>query len=79
MDFEPDYHHIVAAAYNREAKRLPMYEHCVGDTIVEQVMNRNIAQLRNGNASDINEYFNVYCSFFKKMGYDTVSYEDLCS
>jgi len=77
MEFVPDYHHIVAAAYNREAKRLPLYEHLVGDTIVEQVMNKKIAQLRDGDAADINEYFNVYCTFFKEMGYDTVSYEDL--
>ena len=27
MNFQPDYRHIVDAAYNREAARLPLYEH----------------------------------------------------
>ena len=29
MNFQPDYRHIVNAAYNREAVRLPLYEHIV--------------------------------------------------
>ena len=75
--FEPNYENLVSAARNREVKRIPLYEHKVGDGIIAQVMGASLAGLREGSAADIAEYFRLYCGFYKKMGYDTVSYEDL--
>lgn len=34
MNFQPDYRHIVNAAYNREAVRLPLYEHIVSADVI---------------------------------------------
>lgn len=35
-NFIPDYHHIVQAANNIEAERLPLYEHNISDKIMEK-------------------------------------------
>ena len=74
-EFVPDYTNIINAAYNKEAKRLPLYEHVFSDHIMEQILNKEFAGLIKGNLADKKEYFRNYCGFFKKMGYDTVCYE----
>lgn len=76
-EFQPDYNHILNAARNIEAKRLPLYEHGISTSIMEKILNRNFANLLWGNEKDINEFFKNYCEFFKTMGYDTVTFE-LC-
>lgn len=73
--FTPDYQRLVAAAKNENQDWIPLYEHIICDEMIEAVMNRQISELWNGDASDRNEYFRIYCEFFKKMGYDTVSFE----
>jgi uroporphyrinogen decarboxylase len=42
---------------------------------MEKILSVQFAELEKGNASDIAEFFAHYCSFFKEMTYDTVSYE----
>jgi uroporphyrinogen decarboxylase len=74
-EFKPDYKHIVNAANNIEASRLPLYEHLISDEVMEAVLGRKFRDLINGNISDVDEYFKNYCEFFKVMGYDTVSFE----
>ena len=37
MNFQPDYRHIVNAAYNREAVRLPLYEHIVSADVIGKI------------------------------------------
>ncbi len=75
MEFTPDYRNIRDAAYNKKAKRLPMYEHSISTDHMEKILNKKFAALIDGDFSDKCEFFNRYCLFFKTMGYDTVSFE----
>jgi uroporphyrinogen decarboxylase len=75
MAFEPNYQHIVDAAYNRESKRLPLYEHIVSSDKIGEIIGKDITSLLNGDDSDINEFFRLYCNFFKDYGYDVVPFE----
>ncbi len=73
--FTPDYTNILDAARNVEAARLPLYEHLISDTIMEQVLGLEFRGLYGGDDGDLAEYFRHYCTFFRTMGYDTVSFE----
>lgn len=75
MEFKPDYKNLVDAAYNIEAKRFPLYEHIICPEIMEEITGVKFAHLINGDDKDLDEFFKNYCNFFKRMGYDTVSYE----
>jgi len=57
MPFQPNYRNFDAVMKNIRPARLPLYEHIISATIME------------------NEYFRIYCNFFKGMTYDTVSFE----
>ncbi len=75
-EFQPDYRHIVDAASNRAAKRIPLYEHIISDQVMERVLGRTFRDLHHsGSLADRKEYFRTYCRFFREMGYDTVSFE----
>ena len=74
--FSPDYQNIVDAAKNVEAKRLPIYEHVISFETIEEITGKSIIPLFESNdPADINEFFRIYCGFFRDMGYDTVSFE----
>jgi len=73
--FEPNYQNITDAANNKEAKRLPLYEHIICIEHMEEVLDAKFKDLIDGSDSDKLEYFRKYCEFFKAMGYDTVSFE----
>lgn len=73
--FTPDYTNIVKAAYNIEAPRLPLYEHLICGEAMEYVLGRKFTDLAGGDDADLEEFFRCYCEFFKRMGYDTVSFE----
>lgn len=74
-EFMPDYRNIFDAASNRTARRAPLYEHQISDAVMERVQGREFRGLFGGNAADKKEYFRNFCAFFRKMGYDTVSFE----
>jgi uroporphyrinogen decarboxylase len=74
-EFVPDYKNVINAARNVKPVRLPLYEHIISDRIMEKILNRKFAELINGDLSEKREYFSNYISFFKEMGYDTVSFE----
>ncbi|MDR1446226.1 MAG: hypothetical protein LBI90_04945 [Treponema sp.] len=74
-EFIPNYMNIQKAAYNQIPDRMPLYEHCISDKIMEQVLGREFRHLYNGNLQDKEEYFKHFCGFFKEMGYDSVSFE----
>lgn len=74
-NFQPDYRHIVDAAWNRQPARLPLYEHIISDEIMEAVTGKRFRALSEGDHADKVAYFRHYCDFFRDMGYDTVSYE----
>jgi uroporphyrinogen decarboxylase len=74
-EFNPDYMNIQKAAYNQTPERLPLYEHIISDTIMEELSGREFRSLYNGDLRDKEEYFKHFCGFFKEMGYDSVSFE----
>ena len=74
MDFQPDYRNIVDAARNLRPRRLPLYEHVIADEIMEQVLGENVA-LQGASAADYRARYDRVCAFWKRMTYDTVSYE----
>ena len=73
--FEPDYRMVVEVMANRKPSRLPIYEHIISDRIMEQVLDEKFAELGSGSGADLDEYFRHYCEFFRRMTYDTVSFE----
>lgn len=72
MNFQPDYRHIVNAAYNREAVRLPLYEHIVSADVIGKITGKVFSFLYDGDDNDIREYFRLYCQFFRDYGYDVI-------
>jgi len=79
INFEPDYKNIQDAAFNRTAKRMPLYEHLVNDDFMEVVLGKKFSDLRHGNLRDKEEFFTYYCEFYKRFGYDAVSFEHCLS
>jgi len=73
--FQPDYRHILDSAQNREAVRLPLYEHIISDAKMEEILDIKFSPLFGGDDRDLHEYFRIYNNFFKDYGYDTVSFE----
>ncbi len=73
--FVPNYQNLIDACKNIEAERTPLYEHIIAPEVMEKILNKEFADLINGNDSDKTEHFTQYCRFFREMGYDTVSYE----
>lgn len=76
MAFEPDYHNLEKAARNIEVERIPLYEHIIAPTKMEEITGKKFAALYEGDDKDLDEFFRNYCGFFKDMGYDTVSFEE---
>ena len=75
MNFQPNYRHFEDVMKNVRPARLPLYEHIVSDGIMEEILDVKFAHLTGGDENDLNEYFRIYCDFFKIMTYDTVSFE----
>ena len=75
MIFESNYMNLYDAALNQKTSRLPLYEHLISDKLMEQALGKNFRDLINGNFCDIEEYLQNFCTFYKMMGYDTVSFE----
>jgi uroporphyrinogen decarboxylase len=80
MNFKPDYRNMLEVAQNQRPGRLPVYEHLISPLLMERVLGHTFADLYDGDALDIEQYFENYCNFFRQMTYDTVSFEVcLCS
>jgi uroporphyrinogen decarboxylase len=75
MTFEPDFRHMLDVLANRKPARLPVYEHIISPTIMEQVLGVEFASLEDGQGRDLDHFFAHYCRFWQEMTYDTVSYE----
>ncbi len=73
--FEPDYTQLQGCAWNKEAKRLPLYEHNVSFKLIGEIIGKDIKSLYDGNDKDLDEFFSAYCGFFKDNGYDVVTFE----
>mgnify|MGYP005781037391 FL=1 len=74
--FEPDYRNILDSAKNKQAKRLPLYEHNVSFEKIGEIKGVDMMALYNGDEKDIHEFFRIYCNFFKEYGYDVVTFEE---
>lgn len=74
-EFIPDYNNVIAAANNIKPRRMPLYEHIISDKVMELILNKKFAGLINESKNEKKEYFRNFNGFFKKMGYDTVSFE----
>ena len=73
--FKPNYQNVVDCAYNREPKRVPLYEHNISANIMEKITGWKFVHLLKEPNADLNEYMKYYCHFFEQMGYDTVTFE----
>jgi uroporphyrinogen decarboxylase len=75
MKFEPDYQNIVDAAYNKNPKRLPLYEHGFDPGVVEKIINKPVAELLNGTYADkVDAQKNIVkCGL--RLGYDCIPFE----
>jgi uroporphyrinogen decarboxylase len=73
--FQPDYNHLVDVLRNKRPARLPLYEHIISPVIMERILGIQFNDLLRGDITDLREFFSNYCDFFKKMTYDTVSFE----
>lgn len=77
IEFLPDYTNIVKATKNIKPDRMPLYDHLVSVEIMEKILNKKFGEYVKGNKSEKKEFYRNYANFFMKMGYDTVSYEQV--
>lgn len=73
--FEPDYTNLVDAALNREAKRLPLYEHGFDSGVVEQLIGEPVHALMNGTFRDKVEAQKRVVRCGLTLGYDCIPFE----
>ena len=73
--FEPDYRHIVDAAYNKEAGRLPLYEHGFDVSVVEKIIGEPVRPLLQGSFEDKVEAYRRICRCGILLGYDCIPFE----
>ena len=69
MEFCPDYRNVEKAARNIRPDRLPIYEHLICYETMAELLGRHFY------SDDLDEYYSDYCEFFRKNGYDTVTFE----
>lgn len=74
--FEPDFGNLVMAARNQSAPRLPLYEHLIGPRMMTEILGRDPypGMASTGEAERLRA-FEDYWSFWRRMGYDTASFE----
>jgi uroporphyrinogen decarboxylase len=73
--FEPDYTQLVDAAYNREASRLPLYEHGFDAGVIEKVIGEPVAALMGGSYADKVEAQRRVVRCGLQLGYDCIPFE----
>lgn len=76
FEFVPDFNHVVMAARNQAAPRMPLYEHLVGAKVMRETI--GVAPYEHMNDPDDgvrDRAFADYWRFWRTMGYDTASYE----
>ena len=75
-DFTPDYNNLLLAAKNQAAPRMPMYEHIVDGRMMKDIMGQNpYEHLNDADPAVRDAAFEDFWSFWRRMGYDTASYE----
>lgn len=69
MEFCPDYRNVEKAARNICPDRLPLYEHLICGEVMTELLGRQLC------CDDLDAYYSDYCEFYRKNGYDTVTFE----
>ena len=76
MPFQPDFHNMLDAVGNRKPARLPVYEHIIDPRIMGQVLGMEMTCPGDGaGTADYRRFYGNVCRFWKRMTYDTVSFE----
>lgn len=73
--FEPDCRNIVNAANNREAERLPLYEHGFDSGVVEKIIGEPVTPLLGGSYADRVEAYRRISRCGIQLGYDCIPFE----
>jgi uroporphyrinogen decarboxylase len=73
--FEPDYTQLVDAAFNREATRLPLYEHGFDAGVIEKIIGEPVSSLMGGSYADKVEAQRRVVRCGLKLGYDCIPFE----
>ena len=73
--FTPDPKHIIDAAWNRRAERIPLYEHGIDLRIMESVLGVPVFSIfrRGSSMKEYKEYYGRSIEFYRFMGYDFVN------
>jgi len=75
-DFIPDYRNVVDAARNIKPSRFPLYEHGISFYHMENVIDQKFFDLFwSKDSTELKTFHRHHGSFYKKMGYDTVTWE----
>ena len=73
--FEPNYRHMVDAANNKEAERLPLYEHGFDFSVVEKIINEPVVALIDSTYADHVEAYRRMSRCGIQLGYDCIPFE----
>ena len=73
--FEPNAQHLIDAALNREAERLPLYEHGFDASVVEIIIGEPVAALLAGSYADKVEAYRRIVRCGLQLGYDCIPFE----
>lgn len=74
--FVPDYENLVKACRNEWVDRVPLYDHLVDISKIEEMTGAPVGALINSaDPADQREGFRRYWAFFRKMGYDAAPFE----
>ncbi len=73
--FEPNAQNLIDAALNREAERLPLYEHGFDASVVEKIIGEPVVALLTGNSADKMEAYRRIVRCGLQLGYDCIPFE----
>lgn len=75
-NYKPDYHRIVRAARNNCTDYIPLYEHNVDLTVIEQITDTDLqSRFYSKDENKLDEYFKIIGEFHSNQGYDVYSFE----
>lgn len=73
--FQPNPQNLIDAAFNREAERLPLYEHKFSIEVMECILGCDVGALLEGGLADKTEAQHRIARFSIQHGYDCVPFE----
>jgi len=74
--FKPDYNRIVKAARNEKTDGLPLYEHCINNKVIGEILHKDLDSMYESRDPQLlRELFSLTAQFHIDHGYDTYSFE----